>query len=234
MRRIKGPAKKGFHRVNWDLRFPQLSSVKKGDNSEEEPTGFLVAPGTYTVSLSQRVRGETIELVEPQSFEVKRLRDGALRPQADTAEFWNKVSEFDRSVTALSETITILESKVELLALATERVTNGDPASLDNRLQSIQDDVNSASELLNGNVARNAIFERTQPTVRSRLGFVLTGVARSTYGPTQSHRDQLAIAKSEFGAIQQSVSQLRNSVIPEFEAELIASGAPWVPGGKIP
>lgn len=234
VRRLKGPAKKGFHRVNWNLRYPDSSVVKKGDNSEEEPSGYLVAPGTYTVSLSKRVRGETTELVEAQSFEVERLREGALPPQADASEFWAEVSAFDRSVTALSETVDELEEKVELLAMATERVAGGAPETLDNGLQSIRDEANAVSEVLEGNAARNAIYERTQPTIRSRLGFVMTGVSRSTYGPTQTHRSQLAIAKSEYDAIRDRVSTLVNTTIPEFEADLIAAGGPWVPGGRIP
>lgn len=234
VRRLKGPAKKGFHRVNWDLRFPSMSAVAIGDNLEEEPTGYLVAPGAYTVSLSKRVRGQTMELVGPQSFQVESLRDGALPAQPDASEFWAEVSEFDRSVTAVGVTLAEIEEKISLLALSTERATGGDPVALDNRWSSIRDEANTLDELTNGNPARNAIYERTQPTVRSRLGFVLTGVARSTYGPTQSHRDQLAIAKSEFQLIRQRIATLTESTIPAFEAELIAAGAPWVPGGKIP
>lgn len=234
VRRLKGPAKKGFHRVNWDLRFPSMSAVAIGDNLEEEPTGFLVTPGAYTVSLSKRVRGQTMELVGPQSFQVESLRDGALPAQPDASEFWAEVSEFDRSVTAVGVTLAEIEEKISLLALSTERATGGDPVALDNRWSSIRDEANTLDELTNGNPARNAIYERTQPTVRSRLGFVLTGVARSTYGPTQSHRDQLAIAKSEFQLIRQRIATLTESTIPAFEAELIAAGAPWVPGGKIP
>jgi len=56
VRRLKGPAKKGFHRVNWDLRFPDASAAVELQNEEDEPTGFLASPGEYTVSLSQRVR----------------------------------------------------------------------------------------------------------------------------------------------------------------------------------
>ncbi len=234
VRRLKGPAKKGFHRVNWDLRYPYTASVAIDDSVEEEPTGYLVAPGEYTVSMSKRVRGQTTELVGQKSFTVKRLREGALPAQGNASEFWAEVSEFDRAVTAVSMTVGQLENKIQLLALATQRAAGGNPETLDNRLQSILQEANAVSELVNGNEARNAIFERTQPTVRSRLGFVMTGVGRSTYGPTPTHRQQLDIAKSEFEAIKQRVSTLVDVTIPAFEDELIAAGAPWVPGAKIP
>jgi hypothetical protein len=88
--------------------------------------------------------------------------------------------------------------------------------------------------LLNGNPARNAIFERTQPTVRSRLEMVMTGLGASTYGPTQTHRDQFGYAKADFGAVRDRVASLSDATIPAFEAELVAAGAPWVPGAAIP
>ncbi len=234
VRRLKGPATKGFHRINWDLRYPDMSRLETGDNSSDDASGFLVAPGRYTVSMSKRVRGETTQLVGPQSFSVKPLRKGALPPQDDTFAFWADVAEFERSVRALGGTVSQLESRLGHLALATQRVSGGDPTELDNHWQSIADEVHSVSQIVNGNPARNAIYERTQPTIRSRLNFVLTGVERSTYGPTQSHRDQLAIAQSQFEAIGARVNTLKEDTIPAFEAELMAAGAPWVPGSKIP
>jgi photosystem II stability/assembly factor-like uncharacterized protein len=234
VRRLKGPAQKGFHRVNWDLRFPYTGAVTMDENPGRERTGFLVAPGVYTVSLSKRVRGETTELVAPQTFTVKPLRDGALPPQPDATAFWAEVSAFDRAVTAVALTTDDLEGRIELLARATQRTAGGDPESLENRLQAIRQEANTIGELVNGHAARNAVYERTQPTVRSRLGTIMWGVSRSTYGPTQTQRDQLAIAQSEFDAIRGRLITLTETTIPAFERELIAAGGPWVPGGQIP
>ena len=235
VRRLKGPAKKGFHRVNWDLRLPDTSIARTGrGGDEEEPTGFLVAPGQYTVELAKRVRGETVQLVGPQPFTVEPLRNGALPQQADAHQFWAEISAFDRSVTALAQTLGEARRKVDLLAVAVARTPGGDPAALDNRLASIRGEVLGLDELLNGNPARNAIFERTQPTVRSRLGMVMMGLGASTYGPTQTHREQFSYAKADFAALRDRVTALVEGTIPAFEAELAAAGAPWVPGAAIP
>jgi len=234
VRRLKGSAKKGFHRVNWNLRFPDTGLARPVSGDGDEPTGFLVAPGQYTVSLSQRVRGQTTELVGPQSFTVKPLRDGALPPQPDASAFWAEVSTFDRSVTAASATLADAKKKLDLLAIAVARAPGGDPTVLDNRLHSIRTEVLALDGLLNGNAARNALTERTQPTVRSRLGTVQTGLFASTYGPTQTHRDQFSYAQQEFEGIRARINALTESTIPSFEAELQAAGAPWVPGGRIP
>ncbi len=234
VRRIKGPAKKGFHRVNWDLRYPDMSAAAPVPPGDDEPSGFLVAPGQYTVSLSQRVRGQTTELVGPQPFTVKPLRSGALPPQPDGAEFWAQVAQFDRSVTAAATVLDDAKKKLDLLAIAVERVQGGDPTALDNRLQSIRTETLALDGLLNGNAARNALTERTQHTVRSRLGTVLTGLFASTYGPTQTHRDQFNFARTEFDGIKSRLTSLTEATIPAFEAELQAAGGPWVPGGRIP
>lgn len=234
VRRIKGSAKKGFHRVNWDLRYPDTSVARPGPANGNQPSSFLASPGEYTVSLSKRVRGQTTELVGPQPFTVEPLRAGALPPQPDAAEFWAEIAAFDRAVTATSTTIGQLDQKLTALAVAVERTPGGDPTALDNRLQSIRDEVNALNAALNGNRARNELAERTQRNVRSRLGVVMTGLGGSTYGPTQTHRDQFAYAKADFDNIRARAKTLVEATIPAFEAELIAAGAPWVPGGRIP
>jgi len=234
VRRISGPTKKGFHRVNWNLRFPDTSFARptRGDN---EPSGFLVPPGQYTVEMSSRVRGQTTQLVGPQSFNVKPLREqGALPDQPDAFEFRAAVTELNRSVTATAQTLSEAERLVGLLEVAVARTPGGDPEVFDNRLTSIKAELHALDGLLNGNEARNELAERTLPTVRSRLGRVNFGMFGSTYGPTQTHREQFGYAQSEYGAIKARVEALVESAIPAFEAELIAAGAPWVPGGRIP
>ncbi|KEO91485.1 hypothetical protein EH31_02115 [Erythrobacter longus] len=233
VRRIKGPAKKGFHRVNWDLRFPSQSALTRMPGEDDDGSGFLVSPGQYTVSLSKRVRGVTTELVGPQAFNVERLRDGALPAQADASDFWAEISAFDRSVTAAAATLNDAQRRIDLMKVAVARA-GGDVTALDNRLTALRDEANALDAMMNGNQARNAIAERTQPTVRSRLGLVMMGVGASTYGPTQTHRDQFGYAQAEFASVRDRLRTLTESSIPAFEAELAAAGAPWVAGSALP
>ena len=235
VRRIEGPTKKGIHRVNWNLRYPQTDMVRpKAEDDEEEPSGFLVAPGDYTVSLSKRVRGETVELVEAQPFSVERLANGSLPPQEDAIEFWEQVAKFDRRVTAAGARLEEVGAKIELLKTATQRVTGGDPEALDNGWQAIRDEANELNELMNGNPARIAIYERRVPTVRDRLRSVFMGLGNSTYGPTQTHREQFGYAQADYEDIHTRLTTLAETTIPAFEAAVIEAGGPWVAGGKIP
>lgn len=234
VRRLPGPATRGFHRVNWDLRFPYQSIVSIDDDLEGAPSGFLVSPGEYTVSLAKRVRGKTTQLIDPQPFSVERLRDGALPAQAGVTDFWAEVSEFDRAVTAVRVSLTAVEEKLQILESAAGRATSSDSDILIDQWQRLQDETFRLNELVNGNPARRAIDERTPATFRSRLSSVMRGVYYSTHGPTQTHRDQFAIAKNEFESVRLRVRTLTETSIPAFEAALIEAGAPWIPGARIP
>ena len=85
-----------------------------------------------------------------------------------------------------------------------------------------------------GNAARNVIAERNLPTVRSRLGVVLLGVGTGTYGPTGTHREQLAYAAEMHTEVRERLVTLTEETIPAYERLLAESGAPWVPGSKLP
>ncbi len=236
VRRISGPTKKGFHRVAWDLRFPAVDAVGSGpDYPNEDVQGFLAAPGTYTVSLSKRVRGETIELVGPQSFEVERMREGAL-PGAEPAAvvgFWDRLAKLQRGVTAASQSTGHLEKKVQDLKIALGR-SRAAPSNLDDQWLEIKTELHEIVELLSGNQAMNEVGQDTPANVQNRLGKVMIGTGNSTYGPTPTHLRTLGFAEADFEEVRTRINTLQQTTIPAFEASLISAGAPWTPGGLIP
>ena len=237
VRRISGPVKKGFHRVAWDLRFPAVQPVSLADklNPDRQPQGFLAAPGTYTVSLSQRVNGETIELVSAQEFEVERLRDGAL-PGADTDDvvaFWERTARLQRSVTAASSTVTALNKKMRGLKRAVAR-TRSAPEDLDEQWQAIRSELFDIEEAMSGNQSMNEVGQELPPTVQGRLGKVLIGIGNSTYGPTTTHRQVLEFAETDFSELRERINELTETAIPNLETAIFEADGPWVPGGTIP
>ncbi len=109
VRRLEGPVTAGFHRVAWDLRLPQPQPVslteQEPDLFSPPPTGALAAPGTYTVTLSQRVDGQVSALSSPQSFEAVPLGLATL-PAAqrdEVARFQGKVARLQRAVLGAQE-----------------------------------------------------------------------------------------------------------------------------------
>ena len=235
VRRIKGPAKKGFHRVNWDLRYPDGSAVSANENADNPPTGFLVAPGDYTVSLSRRANGVTEELVAAKPFKVKRLRDGALQnpPQAEVSAFWDEASKMDRTVTAMDVTLRQVNSRLSLLKKASERALDNNDA-LDDGWKALQTEVIALQKALGGSASSNELWVKTESTLRSRLQIVLLGLGGSTYGPTETHRQQFGYAQAQLGDIRSRMIALTDEMVPAYEQALADAGAPWVPGSDIP
>ncbi|RMB11983.1 VPS10 domain-containing protein [Eilatimonas milleporae] len=233
VRRVPGAVTKGFHRIAWDLRYPP--TVPVGNGRREEPEGFHAAPGRYTATLSSRVRGVTTELAAPVSFEVTRLRQGALKgaEPADVVAFWEELDKLDRSISAARVTLRHLNVKADQLKTALARSRTA-PAELDDRWQAIRTEIDDIGTALTGNRAMAEIGELEPATVSSRLSQVMVGTALSTYGPTPSHRENFGHAQAAFADLRTRLNRLTGETIPAFEAALIDAGAPWVPGSPIP
>ena len=237
VRRVPGEAKKGFHRVAWDLRYPAMDAIGSPPGyPNPEPEGFFAAPGTYTAQLSKRVRGETETLGEPQTFEVERLREGAL-PGATPEEvvaFWDRAGRMVRALTAANQAMGHLEDRVADLKKALDRSRSAPSDALQAQWLAIDTEWKDIKEALNGDQAMAVIGQQPPPTIGARLGHILVGTGYSTYGPTESHRQSLEIAESEFDVVRTRINTLQGTTIPALEAALIAAGAPWTPGSPIP
>jgi photosystem II stability/assembly factor-like uncharacterized protein len=232
VRRVPGEITSGLHRVAWDLRYPSTNAVTQVPaDPSETPTGYMVAPGTYTVTLSQRVRGETRELAAPRTFNVVRLRDGALEGAAaeETVAFWERLARLQGQVSAANATLTQLETRFGVLSTAIDR-SRTTPGTLDDQWQALRTEAYELEELLNGNQS-GGIYGPQEETVGNRIGFVETGTAYSTYGPTPSHIEQLGYAEDAFAGIRERLNTLVGTSLPEFEAELTNAGAPLRPAG---
>jgi photosystem II stability/assembly factor-like uncharacterized protein len=239
IRRIEGPTGKGFHRVAWDLRLPPTQAIGFRRPFEEEdgegPRGVLAAPGTYTVTLSKQVGGKTTELAGPVSFEVVRMRRGAL-PGADpkdTAAFLARLAEAERATTGATQAVSQALKRVEALATALDRSRSG-PDGLDAELQAIRQELYSIEEALVGNRSRASVEDDGPHTITRRVQVAATGTRWSTYGPTPTLRRSLEIAEAEFAKVRARLDAVLEERLPAFEKRLEAAGAPWTPGRPVP
>jgi len=80
----------------------------------------------------------------------------------------------------------------------------------------------------------NEVGQELPPTVQGRLGKVLIGIGNSTYGPTETHKDVLEFAETDFSDLRDRINQLLETSIPELEMAIFKADGPWVPGGIIP
>ena len=236
IRRLEGPAKKGFHRIAWDLRFPPSDAIElKEIPKDDEPKGVLAAPGEYTVTLSKQIDGIITDLSDAKIFSVEQLYKGALEGSTPevTAAFWQDLSDLYRSVSAANVALQKSIKRIDYLKTALAR-TNSAPGNLDKQLHELRSKLLELDQIMNDNRSKRKIGEDRNPTIVSRLGFAIGGTSNSSYGPTQNHKKSFEIAAKEFKELKVKLDNILNNKMPELERKLIEAGSPWVEGQPIP
>ena len=241
-RRIDGPVGKGMQRVAWDLRSPAPDAItdrRRADEWEDEdrePTGYLVAPGSYTVSLAKRVDGELTELAGPVAFEVVRLREGALTGSspAETAAFLERAAGLQLAVDGARTALAEAMDRAARLNTALDRSTVAPGGELDRDLRALTERLQAIDEQMSGNKSRRQIGEPMPPTIALRLRVAIEGVDSATYGPTATHRRSLELAEQQFAVLQVELRKAVDVDLPELEQRMAAAGAPWTSGQRIP
>ncbi len=232
--RVDGPTSSGFHRVNWELRHADKDVVALGDEIPEsvEDAGFLATPGTYTATLTKIQNGEVTELSGPESFEVEPLRDGTLEGATDSvfASFRENLEAFQQDLTATSNTLEQQVDKIHALQTALVRAESEAP-KLTERLANVRKQLLELREEMEGSEAKNEIGERNPPTPSSRF-FVGYRALRTTYGPTEMHRETVAAGRRELADLRSRLTDLADQVIPNLEEEVQAAGAPPIEDGR--
>ncbi|MFM7329286.1 MAG: glycosyl hydrolase, partial [Bacteroidota bacterium] len=120
VRKLRADIKKGVQRIVWDFRTPTTSPVNINAASNDNvfmnnDVGHLVAPGTYSVTLSKYEGGKLTEVSGPVNFKVKLLPGNSL-PAADpvAAEAWtNRVFELRRAAEGASNMMADAQNKVK-------------------------------------------------------------------------------------------------------------------------
>ncbi len=231
VRRVEGPAKKGFHRIAWDLRYPAPDALPLDPAPSPDgqgPKGMLAAPGTYSVTLHKQVDGVTTSLAGPVRFEVTPLREGALKGASQ-----NEVSAFYRSFEEVTGKISALEmdwSKTNKRAKAMQKAllqTQADPGDLDTRLHSLQNSLHAIDTEMHGNRAKVLVGEKTKPTPGERVFALYRGLSNSTYGPTATHRKTLQIVQEQLNALDNQLQQAKREM-EQLAQAIVEAGGPIV------
>ncbi len=230
VRRLTGGTSSGLTRLVWDLRYPSKAPVRSGSGGGE--AGPYVVPGTYTVSLAKKVRGETTPVGAPQSFEVYLLDDVDNRRSAEVLAFEQQAASLQRAVLGAYAAAGEAMSRVELLEQALDRTPNIDPqiredlAALKNSLREVQWAMSGDPTIARRN-------EPTPPSLIGRLRRFTGGWGGLLHEVTGLHREQYDIVASEFGSILTRLTTLIEVDMKRIEDTAEAAGAPWT-SGRIP
>lgn len=237
VRKIKGKGKKGMQRVTWDLRHPAHQAIgQSGDYFSPTVKGMMVAPGTYSVSMSKEVDGVVTELQTPQSFAVVAMhKQGALKAidAQQVAAFWQELAKVQRVSTATAFALKGAIERLDAIEQSLDR-TAAAPGELDAKFAALRSKLLTLDTRLNGNPAKNQIGAWSDVSINNRLSHAQIGTFRSTYGPTPAIRDSLTIATQELTELRNQLSQLIEQDLKAFEQQLDSQGAPWVSGNPLP
>jgi len=238
MQRISAPAGKGFHRVAWNMRYPAPDPVELEPSTdfapwESPPQGPMALPGTYTVTMAKRVKGELVDLSAAQSFELKPLFEGGLVTEDRQAllDFEMQSNDLYRAIMGANEARSEMQDRIDHLLKAAADT----PASSETQAQALRA-LNSRMQDLKVRFSGDStISSRAEPvpmSLNNRINNIVGGHWDSQSAVTDNYRDSYRIADQQF---RQALAELQAIAadLAEVEAELQAEGAPWTPG-RIP
>ncbi|NIT54750.1 MAG: glycosyl hydrolase, partial [Aliifodinibius sp.] len=236
VRRLTAPAGAGFHRIAWDLRYPPSNPVdiseKKTDNPfADEPTGPMVVPGTYAVSMAKRVRGETTPLGEPQSFQTVPLGTATLAAEDKQVllAFQQKTARLQRAVLGAQKAADEAQNRINYIRQAILDAPDANKAWL-NDVRDLEVRLKDLQLELSGDPVKSKHNAPTAPSIVDRVQSVVYGHWASTSPPTQTHRDAYQIAADEFKVVLGKLQTLIEVDLPKLEQKLEEAGAPYTPG----
>ncbi|MEM8506650.1 MAG: glycosyl hydrolase [Bacteroidota bacterium] len=236
---VKGSNKKGFNRVNWDLTYASRSGIplKKPKPSDEDDffgSPYMATPGTYQAVLYQSDGGSLTQLAGPISFEVKRLREGALppKPASEIETFRETFQNFQQDLMASNTTLKKGLEKVNAMKRAFNQAKTPTP-DLYKRIHAAEAALRAIDEKMNGNAAKNEIGERNPPSPGDGA-FVGYVALINTYGPTGNHTKAFNRANQQLQQVKGELRTVTETTLPALEAALRAAGAPWIEGQSLP
>jgi photosystem II stability/assembly factor-like uncharacterized protein len=239
VRRLSGPIGAGMHRVNWDLRYPAptLATPPPPDADDpfsDPPSGHMVMPGRYKVSMAKRVAGVLTPLAGEQEFSVVVEGQYAM-PEADRAalvEFQQKVGRLQRAVSGALATATQLKTRLGLIKRAIQETPAADNRLMDEAM-ALDRRTNEILRALRGDNTFHLRNENLPPSISDRVFGIVGEQRMSTVRPTQTQMAQYQAAAQDFEQALASLKSLMEVDLVRLEKAMEAAGAPWTPG-RIP
>ena len=239
VRRIAGASAKGFQSVSWDMRLPppdpvNLEPPKRADVPYwlSPPMGPLALPGSYSVQLAVRIKGQLQEIGAAQPFVVKLLpsspeitedRKALLAYQLRSSEMLRQLNVMAGVVEGMDTRIAHLKGALILTTKAGE--------DQEQALRRIEADLFELKRTLSGDTTVTSRNEAAPWSINDRVTAVFYGQIESQSMPPKLYQDSIVIAEQQMAAARSVLVSLE-SRLSQLERALDAQGAPWTPGRK--
>ncbi|WP_273567292.1 WD40/YVTN/BNR-like repeat-containing protein [Maribacter halichondriae] len=236
IRWVKGTAKKGLHRTNWDLKLPAPNPIELTEPEFRPPwageaEGPLVAPGKYSVELFIAQNGNLQSQGAAQEFTVKPVPNTVEGTDFNAvAEFQQKTSELLRRLSSAGRQLGEAGNRLKHMKAALLETPNAKP-ELFERLSTLDKKLSDLRAELYSDPMRQKFNEATEPSIQSRVGGVAYGHWETRQAPTETQIKNIEIAETDFGKFRGDLVNYFKE-LETFEAALEAAGAPYTPGRK--
>ncbi|MGB5554107.1 MAG: glycosyl hydrolase [Flavobacteriaceae bacterium] len=237
IRWIKGTAKKGLHRANWDLKLPAPDPIELTEPEFKPPwagdaEGPLVAPGKYSVELFVVYNGSLKSQGAAQAFTVKPVENTVTGTDYKAvAEFQQKTSELSRQLSSVGRQLSEVGNRLKHMKAALLETPKAKP-ELFEQLNGLNKKLSDLRAQLYGDPIRQKFNEATEPSLQSRVGGVAYGHWGTRQNPTETQKRNIEIAESDFGNLKGELEKYFTE-LEAFETALEAAGAPYTPGRKM-
>jgi hypothetical protein len=124
IRKINTSPQEGVNRLSWDLRYNSTGLVSTDKfQVDANPSGIMVLPGKYFVSLSITFRDTMTELVKPATFNVILLNNTTIVPadRNEIVDFYKKAAELYRIYQGTQATVSSLKKEITSIMTALQR-----------------------------------------------------------------------------------------------------------------
>lgn len=224
--RVAGSTKKGLHRITWDMKYSNVTSLTSKDSKNN---GLMALPGTYSATLIKREGAKVTQLAEPVEFTLESIYQGALKGASaeEITAYGNAVVKAQKRAISSSTVLKQLKDTMELLRVAIDRTPNN-VSQLEDTFASIQSEINDINRAFSGLESRNR--KGIKPAnIMSRLRYARSAL-NSSYGPTQQHKDQLGYAEDELANVIVRIKTLHETRLPALQQAVVNNGGPWTAG----
>ncbi len=243
VRRLSGPAMRGFQRVTWDLRHAPVSPVTAARTDEDDDLaalfggprgGPLAAPGTYRVQIAKRVDGVLTPLGPAQTFAAAPLQEPSLGTpdRAARLAFQQRVARLQRAVLGSAHVLTETTTRLGLFKQAVDQAPAADSA-LRAEILAMEDRLRELQTELSGDRVIAARSEPTAPGIQDRVQNIVQGSWSYSGTPTATHRADYDVAAHAFGGWLGQLRQMVETDLKRMYERAEAAGVAWTPG-RIP
>ena len=235
VRKLEGPAKAGFHRVAWDLRYP-----KSGPWTEKEQENYIVingrlaAPGTYTVSMATRINGVLRDTGQQTPIQVNLMRQNALATvnASEVVAFGERLDTLMREASGAEAAMKTLLKELAAIKQTVLRSSAGN--DLRDKARALELEVQALQLELSGDKRRDLANAAGPVSVKRRASVAQLGTSFSTYGATEGHKRSLEIGEQQFAGIKTALERIFNTDMPALRRAMDDAGVPWTPGRGVP